>query len=192
MSSLQSSFKSAMYHWRTKSPDEPPRHGFQAYDHFKDLGKKVETAMIQQGYGGLKVKVSVGMGSWADIPWIGMRHPELTDNFEEGVYVVYLFSPDYNRIYLALIQGVTKLTADELNRSTPLLRKEIRQPTDFVVGIEGKLSRNSRLNSNPDKYERGIIYSKKYDCADLPVDVQLERDLKSALMSYREYIDKNI
>jgi len=55
-----------------------------------------ETHVIRLGFGGLKVKVSVGMGCWAEIPWIGMRNPYLTDIFEEGFYVVYLLAPDYD------------------------------------------------------------------------------------------------
>ncbi len=142
MSSLQSAFKDAMRLWQTKSPDEQLKQGSPTYDHFKDLEKMVRTAAILQGGGDLYVTASVGKGNWADIPWIGMRYNDLATNFQEGIYLVYLLAPDYNRLYFAVIQGVTKHTAEELNKMTPFLRNEIEKPEGFIVGFQGKLARD--------------------------------------------------
>jgi hypothetical protein len=188
MSTLQSAFKEAMRLWQTKLPDEPPKQGFPVYDHFKNLEKMVRTAAILQGGGDLYVTASVGKGNWADIPWIGMRYNDLATNFQEGIYLVYLLAPDYNRLYLAVIQGVTKHTAEELNTMTPFLRNEIEKPEGFIVGFQSKLARFARPNSMPDKYERGILYSKSYDMKALPVDEELKKDLKSAVQVYKDYL----
>jgi len=192
MATLQELFKEAFRLWHVKSPDEPPKHGYPTYDHFERLRKELETKAILLGFGGLKVKASVGMGSWAEIPWIGMRNPYLTDNFEEGEYVVYLFAPNYDRLFLGLIQGVTHLTSGELAERTPRLRKKIVRPDDFYVGINGRLSKNTLVNSKPDKYERGLLYSKKYDIPLLSSDEVILTDLKAALSSYRDYVNKSI
>jgi hypothetical protein len=98
-----------------------------------------------------KVKVSVGMGCWAEIPWIGLHNPYLTDSFEEGEYIVYLLSPDYENLYIGIIQGITRLTPQELAERTPRIRDEIPKPDDFLVGIDGKLSKDGPFNSKPDK-----------------------------------------
>ena len=188
MLTLQSAFKDAMRLWQTKSPDEPPKQGFPVYDCFKDLEKIVRTAAILQGGGDLIVTASVGKGNWAKIPWIGMRYNDLATNFQEGIYIVYLLSPDYNRLYLTIIQGVTKHTAEELHGMTPFLRNEIEKPEGFIVGIQGKLSRQARFNPLPDKYERGILYSKFYDMATFPGDDELKKDLKSAVQVYKAYL----
>jgi 5-methylcytosine-specific restriction protein B len=192
MSSLQEMFQAALKLWHNKSNTEVPKNGSETYDHFKKLGSEIGTRAIILKHGGLKVVASVGKGNWAEIPWIGLRNPYLTDNFEQGLYVVYLFAPDYDRLYLSIIQGVTELTAEELDKMTPVLRKDIEKPDGFVVGIQGKLARNAFLNSKPDKYQRGILYSTNYELKVLPTDEDLEKDLKAALTSYREYVNRNL
>lgn len=37
-----------------------------------------------------KVKGSVGAGSWADVPWIGVFDKRITTSAQRGVYIVYL------------------------------------------------------------------------------------------------------
>ena len=192
MSAIQSMFKEAFRLWHEKSSDEPPKHGSLTYDHFEKLRKEIETQSIKLGFGGLKSKAGVGIGCWAEIPWIGLRNPYLTDNFEEGEYIVYLLSPDYDTLYLGIIQGITRLTPEELAERTPRLRKEINKPEGFVVGIEGHLSRTSPFNSKPDKYERGLLYSKRYNIHAPLNEESFLIDLKAALNSYREYINKSL
>lgn len=188
MSTLQSAFKEAMKLWQNRSSDEQPKQGSPTYDHFRNLEKMVRTAAILQGGGDLYVTASTGKGNWADIPWVGLRYNDLATNFQEGLYLVYLFAPDYDKIYFAVIQGVTKHTAEELKGMTPFLRNEIEKPEGFIVGIQGKLAKNARLNSMPDKYERGILYSKSYAVTALPSDEELKKDLKSAVQVYKAYL----
>jgi hypothetical protein len=119
-----------------------------------------------------------------------MRHTDLTTNFQEGLYLVYLFAPDFDKVYLAIIQGVTKLSNYDLAESTPRIRSEIQQPYNFEVGIQGKLALNTPFESKPDKYARGILYSKEYDVNNLPDNAQLEEDIKSVVTVYRTYANK--
>jgi hypothetical protein len=192
MSELQSLFKEAFRLWHKRPFDEPPKHGYPTYDHFKKLGDHIGTIAIKLGFGGLKMKVSVGMGCWAEIPWVGLRNPYSTDSFEQGVYVVYLLAPDYDELFLALIQGVTEFTSEQLKESTPRLRSEIERPNGFDIGINGKLARHTTINSKPDKYERGIFYSKIYSVRTFPDDEILKRDLKAVLQVYRVCANKFI
>lgn len=91
--SIESLFKEAFRLWNERLPNESPKIGSPTYDHFQKLGKAIGDQAINV-YGGLRVKASVGMmGRWSEIPWIGLRNPYLTDNFQEGEYIVYLLSP---------------------------------------------------------------------------------------------------
>ena len=64
------------------------------------------------------------MNTWADVPWIAILDPEVTDSTQNGFYVVYLFSVDMKKVYLSLNQGITflykelkeKKSIDELKR----------------------------------------------------------------------------
>jgi len=47
--------------------------------------------------------------AWADVPWIAILDPEVTESTQNGYYVVYLFSVDMKRVYLSLNQGITFL-----------------------------------------------------------------------------------
>jgi hypothetical protein len=54
------------------------------------------------------------------------------------------------------------------------------------------LSKNEPFNSKPDKYKKGLLYSKKYDMADLPGNEIILRNLKAALGSYRDYVNNGL
>ncbi|WP_409269156.1 MrcB family domain-containing protein [Massilia sp. BHUDP2] len=54
-----------------------------------------------------KVKGSIGNGNIARVPWVGIFRKEITENAENGYYVVLLFSEDMSRCYLSLNQGIT-------------------------------------------------------------------------------------
>ena len=49
------------------------------------------------------------MNTWADVPWIAILDPDVTESTQNGFYVVYLFSVDMKRVYLSLNQGITFL-----------------------------------------------------------------------------------
>ena len=57
----------------------------------------------------LMARGSCGAGRWTNYPWIAIYNDEITTTIQRGVYVVYLFSQDMNRVYLTLNQGCTNL-----------------------------------------------------------------------------------
>jgi len=59
------------------------------------------------------IKGSIGMGNWAKVPWLAIMNKDVTNTTQEGVYVVYLFSQDMERVYLTFNQGVTRSTKEE-------------------------------------------------------------------------------
>ena len=56
----------------------------------------------------LKITGSPGQGNWADVPWVGIFHRDVTTSATHGYYVVYLFSADLKTVNLSFGQGVTQ------------------------------------------------------------------------------------
>ena len=54
------------------------------------------------------VKGSPGMGNWAQLPWIAIFNPNITNGAHSGYYIVYLFREDMEGVYISLNQGVTE------------------------------------------------------------------------------------
>ena len=135
---LNNLLKEAFRLWYDKSPSEQPGHGSPVYDFFtKELERHIEGLTHRFGYQELTVKASVGIGRWAQIPWIGIRNSNVTANFEEGLFVVYVLSPDFGAVYLTIIQGVSGLSLEEIEKSASKLRSRIRKPMGFSFGLEG-------------------------------------------------------
>lgn len=180
-------FGQAMDLWINRRDDERPAARSPAYDFFtRNLQRFVEGMVRRFGFSDLTVKASVGVGRWAEIPWIGIRSQEITTNFQEGIFVVYVFAPQFRNLYLTIIMGVNGKTIDAIRKEVSDLRRKVRMPEGFSIGLEGRLSTNEPLNSKPYNYRSGILYSKKYDLRQLP-DSAVDSDLKAALDSYQFY-----
>ncbi|MDY0346618.1 MAG: DUF3578 domain-containing protein [Acholeplasma sp.] len=68
------------------------------------------------------VKPSVGLGNYADIPWICLlsKNTSISPNAKKGLYIVILFNKTGDSFYLALSQGITNF------KSMGLSSKEAR------------------------------------------------------------------
>jgi hypothetical protein len=186
---LKELFVEAFHLWDRKTANEKPKEGFLVYDHFKiKLEPAINQVIEDLGFKGLIVKASVGMGNLAEIPWIGIRHDNAAQSFEQGEYVVYLFSPDFGNLYLTINQGVSRLRIIKLEQKAVELRGKIVRPKDFTDNIIGQLSRDQTLSSKPGKYQKGSIYARKYELLQMPDDAQLRKDLEGALESYQNYV----
>jgi hypothetical protein len=62
-------------------------------------GKDLKVSSYPKEYGGLKMRVSFGMGAPARIPWIAFVAPEM--QVSKGFYPVYLYYKDFNSLILA-------------------------------------------------------------------------------------------
>lgn len=137
---LNKLLKEAFKLWYNRLPSQQPGHGSPVYDLFtKKLQRHIDGLTHRFGYQELIVKGSVGIGRWAQIPWIGIRNSKATANFKEGLFVVYVFSPAFRAVYLTIIQGVSNLSLDELEKSALELRRRIRKPVGFSVGFGRKI-----------------------------------------------------
>lgn len=55
------------------------------------------------------IKASAGAGNWADVPWLSVLNPAITESTQSGIYPVYLFRADGGGVYLSLGFGTTDL-----------------------------------------------------------------------------------
>lgn len=136
----------------------------------------------------LVYKASVGAGNWAEIPWLGIFNPESTRSATDGIYVVYLFSSDFEKVYLCQGQGVTKVKEEfgkgqieELKRRSQLIRARV---PEYAVRFSAKdvaLGGDTLLAK---EYDSAIAYHKEYYTKRLPDNEVLVNDLRHAIKLY--------
>lgn len=135
------------------------------------------------------IKGSVGQGNWTNYPWFAIANKNITTNIQDGVYIVYLFSGDMERLYLTLIRGYTKLQESLGTRET------IQELTRIRADIQSKISRkgfktDSGIRVGKKEYEVGTIFYKEYLKSSMPPEQELIKDLKDMIAIYDEYYDK--
>lgn len=133
---------------------------------------------------------SIGKGNIAEVPHLSVFDTTITTSAQEGYYIVYLFSTDMTKVYLALAQAWTqyliKYGADqgklEITRNTQKIRNIIRSTEGFsfnqpLLGVTRQLGKG---------YELGTICSKVYFLNKLPSDAELIDDLRNLVGVYKE------
>ncbi|MFC4451192.1 MrcB family domain-containing protein [Halorussus aquaticus] len=161
--------------------------------------KDIETHIPEQieeilGDEDVVVKSSPGRGRWTAIPWVAVMDPRETTEIQDGVYVVYLFEPQQDRVTLTLNQGVTTLK-DELG--TPAARNQLEETArDVRKTIQPKGFKAGSLefpnaSSRNELYGPGTIFYKRYQLGEIPDDDELERDLRTLVDGYQKYISVN-
>ena len=135
---------------------------------------------------GLEVKGSCGAGQWTDYPWIAIYNESITKTIQEGVYIVYLFSKDMERVYLTLNQGCTKLKEKlgkvQANEEMIKVRELVRSKLDN----RGFSVTNDLEIGNKD-YENGSIFYKEYRKNNLPSEGDFLLDLNNMISIYNDY-----
>lgn len=140
-----------------------------------------------------KIQGSVGMGNWANIPWIAVMDKRITETTQYGEYIVYLFSEDMESVYLTLAQGVT-VPKDELGKKEGyhyLEQKanELREllPLEDMQKDDG-INLTSRSGLGRD-YQVSTVAYIRYDRNAIPDDDQLLADLENVVSNYKMYVD---
>lgn len=140
----------------------------------------------------LIVKGSPGQGNWAEVPWLSVLHPKITNSTTHGVYPVYLFRADSSGVYLTLGQGTTdpihdlgsrkaweflKSRAKRIQLDIPALKSWSTSETD--------LRASSPLGKSYEKPNIGYMF---YDADSLPSHEKLVEDLHSILGIYDQVV----
>lgn len=147
----------------------------------------------------LKVKVSVGQGSWAVIPWIAMLDSRETSTTKNGVYVIILFRADMSGVYVTLNQGIT-IPTERLGRAAARAalteRANVirtRFPELTTLGFD--LAQNFDLktaHASGAAYKESTIASRLLTQTDLVEGVSFEPSVAHALGIYEKYLAKPV
>ncbi|MBF2482540.1 DUF3578 domain-containing protein, partial [Listeria seeligeri] len=86
---------------------------------FKEEAKTALSASVGDGY---KISASVGQGRWATIPWIAVYDKDISISVMRGFNLVYLFTNDYQGVYLSLNQGYKYVDKNYSNTNLVLKR----------------------------------------------------------------------
>jgi len=151
----------------------------------EDAGPAIGFALTVKG---LEIQGSAGQGNWADVPWIGIFDPRVTDSATRGYYVVYLFDADMQSVTLSMNQGTTAVrdefgpgAIDELTRRAALIRARV---PEFRTHFSPEPINLHSRHSLPRGYEAGHAFGITYTLTDLPDEVTLRRHLNDIAALY--------
>lgn len=137
----------------------------------------------------LDVKSSCGAGGWTKYPWIAIFNREITNTIQEGVYIVYLFSEDMQRVYLTLNQGYTNLKNSlGTKESRSIMIKKRDEIRDKIKEI--KFAADNELKVGKREYEEGCIFYKEYSIHNFPQNREFIEDLQKMIELYKQYFFK--
>jgi hypothetical protein len=152
--------------------------------------KEEISSIIRHKYPNYEVKASAGNGNWANVPWLSILNPSISNSTQNGIYPVYLFRPDGSGVYLSLNQGTTQ-PQKELGKNAAELRATkianfLRKEVD---GLSAWGSENIHLNASTSlgkSYETPNIVARFYDVKNLPNDKIIASDLLELLELYEK------
>jgi len=151
---------------------------------------------------GYEVLVSGRGISLPIVPWIALLDPDVTETAQDGLYLVYLFSPNDKVVYLSMNQGATQhlnaahgagLTGSAAEQSalntiakeTELIRRAIG--TSLLANTLEDIELPSG-HFLPDAYQNGNIAALRYSLGALPDNAQLVRDLEKFTLLYKSCV----
>lgn len=142
----------------------------------------------------VRVKGSVGQGTWAFAPWIALLDNRITTSTQLGVYPVLLFREDMSGVYVTIAQG----TQDLKKSGREHMLAQLRATASRVRGLAGsQLADRSFIADNAlalgagnlaRDYAASTIVHKLYERGSVPEDAEILRDLDAVL----ELSDDNI
>lgn len=148
-----------------------------------------------------KVWGSIGMGQYSEVPWVAISDKNITLTTQEGYYVVLLFHPEGEGVFLTLNQGWSKIK-ESARYYTDYSSKEL------AISLAKRLSQklntsleqgvfhyyhdkpNNVLGSNAEGYALGCIYYKYFSRDELDGE-SIEEYLGYFIDLYKE-LTKNV
>ncbi|HEH8035014.1 TPA: DUF3578 domain-containing protein [Staphylococcus aureus] len=146
----------------------------------------------------------VATGNYSKVPWISIYDENITKETKDGYYLVYLFHPEGEGIYLSLNQGWSKISIclllpDEnaAKQRALTLSSELNKyitSNEFNTGrfyyAENKDSSYDLKNDYPSGYSHGSIRFKYYDLNEGFTEEDMLEDLKKFLELFNELASK--
>lgn len=141
---------------------------------------------------------SCSNGRRAAVPWCRIADPQISSTPQSGIYIVYLFSHPIERVYLALVFGVTekiieynqqgidwkKGISNDIKQVRELIAPEYKQ--DFETDRDKIYLGNEGQAEN---YKAATILYKEYSLNDFPGNDTIEENYIKMIQAYKSYID---
>lgn len=144
-----------------------------------------------------KYIVKGGMGGKphiAEIPWVAILRTKITDTPTRGIYIIYLFSADMQKVYLSLNQGVTFLreNLDDLGEGNSV--EVLSVAAKVIRSLLGDIPENINLEKIDLKsqrklakgYIKGHITGVEYNINNLPDERKFLTDLEEMMDLYKK------
>lgn len=135
------------------------------------------------------VEASRGKGNWANVPWIAVFDPNITQSAQKGIYPVYLFRPDGTGVYLSLGFGATELqencTLAEAKEKALKIRERLTANIPGLSKWDLEISLDATTATGK-SYEWATAGAKFYESNNIPSDEILTQDLKDLLHIYSQ------
>ena len=161
----------------------------------KQFCDELTKLLPESGRAGMLLKSGLGMGSFADVPWVAVLHDKFGGTASNGYFVVFLFSKDSKRVYLTLgvgagsaISGTWK-SSDRISTETKAekLRSECRNLGDFGFRLANDLDL-ATTGWRASSYAAGTSAYKVYDTEKLPDASDIEVDFSQAFECFSRLI----
>lgn len=159
------------------------------------VGKLVRNQMVDElknieRLKSFKLKGSIGNGNFAEVPWVAIMDGNITKSTTEGIYIVFLFSGDGEKVFLTLNQGVTyfknkKLKKHDIVKISNSIYGILDAPESAPIDID--LKAKTSLGKG---YEKTTISGFEYYINDLPDSSIIENDMNKLLNDYEQLIAK--
>lgn len=153
-----------------------------------ELKKKIKECALKFLKGlerfGVLEDESVGRGTFANVPWIRFYYDDCAPSPKKGVYVVYLFAKDEEKLYLTLNQGVESSSIEQ--------QKTVKENIWANISQSFFEKNTDKINSGNDGYDKSAIFYKKYEKDRLPSESEMKKDLEHMLEIYQKCKEKGI
>jgi hypothetical protein len=129
------------------------------------------SACVPAGY---EIRGRTGLGTPADVPWVGIFSAQ-RESAMEGIYVVLLFARDGSAAYLTLDQGTENIKGGMtvLQKRKYDLRELLPPQPDLLTRIDLRSSAG-----RPRKYEAGAVYAKAFVMDSVPAAEVVRDDVR--------------
>ena len=179
-------FNEIMNNYLNKKITEPFNNKSSMFQLINYNSKEVIQEYIRENDVSLAVRASCGAGVWTRYPWIAVFNTDITNTIQEGVYIVYLFSEDMERVYLTLNQGCTNLKNKLGTKEARAEMKRVREKLRLKYN-NNSFNIDNKLKVGNIDYEEGCIFYKEYKKDNIPEEEQLKDDLYNMIRIYKSY-----
>lgn len=145
----------------------------------------------------ISIKSSIGRGSMANIPWIGVFDTRVTTSPQEGLYVVYLFDTAAETVFLTLNQGMTDLQESYGSATARTILSDRASALRTVVDVRG--FENGEIELTPELltgrnnlYGISTICYRAYELGNFPESTIIADDLSRLVSEYQRLLGDGI